>query len=183
MATNIIKIADKTTLDAIQSLLNNSTYGLSAIKTQVNKIPTTSSSGGGGGYSSSVTKSLITTREIVSRTVSSSRYGIYTCNKWKTNYGDINITGSGKIWVYNLAQPIRVIVDGLVTHAISKNDTDLNYITFVKSLKIMQGNYDGVVLDSSICEDTGDTTNKDITEIAGYRAPTTYLSGILIHLK
>ena len=49
MATNTIRIADKDTLDSIQSLLNNSSYGLNAIKTQVNKIPTTASSSGGGG--------------------------------------------------------------------------------------------------------------------------------------
>ena len=52
MATNTIKIADKNTLDAIKSLLTNSTQGLNAIKTQVNKIPTTASSGGGGSVKS-----------------------------------------------------------------------------------------------------------------------------------
>ena len=61
---------------------------------------------------------------------------------------------------------------------------NLNYITFVKSLKIMRGDdYKGVVNDPATYTDTGDTTSKDITKIAGYKAPSTYLSGILIHLK
>ena len=35
MATTKIKIADKDTLDAIQSLLTNSNYGLSALKSAI----------------------------------------------------------------------------------------------------------------------------------------------------
>ena len=35
MAINRIQIADKATLDAIQSLLTNGTYGLSALKSAI----------------------------------------------------------------------------------------------------------------------------------------------------
>ena len=56
MAINRIQIADKITLDAIQSLLTNGTYGLSALNTDLDSII---SSLGNGTYGLSAIRSLL----------------------------------------------------------------------------------------------------------------------------
>lgn len=117
MATNIIKIADKDTLDVIQSLLTNNTYGLSALKSAI------AVGGGGSGiqaYSSIVTKYCTYDWKVLSTEYVGTVYNPYrgpsnvnkTTTVWTPVWSDVTISGSGMVLLLGTYDP-QLNIDGL----------------------------------------------------------------------
>ena len=116
MATTKIKIADKDTLDAIQSLLTNGTYGLSALKSAI------AVGGGGSGiqaYSSIVTKYCTYDWKVLSTkypSTTTTPYGATvsideTTTVWTPVWSDVTISGSGMVLLSSYSAELNI--DGL----------------------------------------------------------------------